>query len=201
MNRKLLLNKPGRMLMAAVLGTALGSLPGISARAEAVPATVTDLSRYCTACWRNARLPADCWPDCTQEVMVRLLERVPTDSWEMALKGEGEERTEFLRAIDTVKKRVQRSKKWSAYPAEGVADKRGSAELSINDSLQELRQATRQVLSDRQQLIVWRTAEGYSVQEIAAQLRTDAARVSDEKYKAIRKLRTHFGVQPEPAAA
>ena len=58
---------------------------------------VTDISRYCQACWRNARLPADHWPDATQQVFVRLLERVDPTRWEAALKDDGEERKEFLR--------------------------------------------------------------------------------------------------------
>ena len=68
--------RPGRAFVAVVLGTALSALAG--GEASAATRTVTDISRYCTACWRNARLPADRWDDCTQEVLVRLLERVPT---------------------------------------------------------------------------------------------------------------------------
>jgi DNA-directed RNA polymerase specialized sigma24 family protein len=36
------------------------------------------------------------------------------------------------------------------------------------------------------------TVEGWSVQEIAGELQVGAERVSDEKYKAIRKLREHL---------
>ena len=45
------------------------------------------------------------------------------------------------------------------------------------------------MLSERQQRIVRLSFEGWSVHEIAAELRTPPERVSDEKYKAIRKLR------------
>ena len=37
--------------------------------------------------------------------------------------------------------------------------------------------------------------EGWSVQEMAEELRLPAERVSDEKYKAIRKLREHLAEQ------
>src|SRR5205823_12928811 len=117
--------RPSRMVAAMVLRTALSTL-GPSAQAASTQ-TVNDLSRYCTACWRNARLPADCWTDCTQEVFIRLLERVPAQDWSGLLRVEGEERREFLRAIDAVKKRVQRGRKWSPYPAESVADHRPEA--------------------------------------------------------------------------
>ena len=48
------------------------------------------------------------------------------------------------------------------------------------------------VLSPRQRRIVQMTLEGWSVHEMARELRLPAARISDEKYKAIRKLRAHL---------
>jgi RNA polymerase sigma factor (sigma-70 family) len=178
-------------MVAMVLGTALSTL-GPTPAAPANPQTVNDLSRYCTACWRNARLPADCWTDCTQEVFTRLLERVPADHWGKTLKDEGEERREFLRAIDAVKKRVQRGRKWAAYPDESVADHRPAAEREQAEVREELRKAADELLTDRQRQILQMSAEGYGVQEIADRLAMGPERVSDEKYKAIRKLRTHL---------
>src|SRR4051812_24250478 len=93
-----------KALYAVVLGTALYGMSGPATE------TLSNLTRYCSACWRNARLPVDSWSDATQEVFVRLLERMPADSWDDALRQEGEERKELLRAIDCVKKRVQRTK-------------------------------------------------------------------------------------------
>ena len=55
-----------------------------------------------------------------------------------------------------------------------------------------LRDAMAQVLSRRQQRIVQWTCEGWTVAEIADEMGLAPARVSDEKYKAIRKLRSHF---------
>ena len=48
--------RPGRVMVAMVLGTALSALGPAADTASAQ--TVNDLSRYCTACWRNARRPA-----------------------------------------------------------------------------------------------------------------------------------------------
>src|SRR5207247_2255616 len=61
-------------LMAVVLGTAIAASGTESkARADEIsPRAITNISRYCTACWRNARLPQDQWNDCTQEVLTRL---------------------------------------------------------------------------------------------------------------------------------
>src|SRR5438874_9973442 len=110
-----------------VLGSAFGLGSSAVQARDVAPTTVqaiSDMSRYCTTCWRNARLQSDCWSDCTQEVFGRLLERVPADSWERVLATEGEERKEFLRAIDMVKKRVQRTRKPADFPLETVADER-----------------------------------------------------------------------------
>ena len=71
--------RPRRTMMAVALATAISTFSGSSDAASSD--TLNDLSRYCTACWRNARLPADLWGDCTQEVFIRLLERVPMNTW------------------------------------------------------------------------------------------------------------------------
>jgi len=179
-----------------VLGTALSALAsGSSLSAETPEATVRavhDMSRYCTVCWRNARLHPDSWTDCTQEVFSRLLERVTPETWSRALKEEGEVRREFLRAIDTVKKRSQRSRKWSGIPVDGVADCRGLHEGRLADDRDAVRQAARELLSPRQQRVLLMSLDGWSVHDIAGELRLPAERISDEKYKAVRKLRERF---------
>ena len=55
-----------------------------------------------------------------------------------------------------------------------------------------MRQAAEEVLSARQKRIMQLSFEGWSVQEIADEVVMPVERVSDEKYKAIRKLRTHL---------
>ena len=180
-------SRPRRMVVAMMLGTALSSFGAAPAQASAK--TVTDISRYCTACWRNARLPADCWSDCTQDVFVRLLERLPAESWERVLRWDGDERREFVRAIDAVKKRAQRTRHYAAWPADGVADQRGSIDQVAADKRESLALAAEKSLSPRQRAILSDVVCGYSVPEIAERLATTPERVSDEKYKAIRKLR------------
>jgi RNA polymerase sigma factor (sigma-70 family) len=181
-------------VMAVVLGTALsvGQAPALAAPPAIPERTVQDLSRYCTACWRNARLHPDCWGDCTQEVLRRLLERVRPGDWEQVLGAEGEERKEFLRAIDTVKKRTQRQRKWSLTLSDSVPDRREVRERRLAEEREAVRRTAAEVLSPRQQRILQRAFEGCSVQEIATELKLPAERVSDEKYKAIRKLREHL---------
>ena len=171
-------------MLAVVLGTALSAAQAPAAE------TLTGITRYCTASWRNARLPADIWPDCTQEVIVRLLERLPADVWTDALKQDCDEHRELLRAIDCVKKRVQRSKKTQAYPLTGVVDQHTSD--SVLADAEEIRLAFDEALTSRQQRILQLWAEGHEVPDIATQLGTTAPRVSDDKYKAIKRLREYF---------
>jgi RNA polymerase sigma factor (sigma-70 family) len=178
------------------LGTALSALGAAApARVEAPDGTgriVNDMSRYCTVCWRNARLHPDSWSDCTQEVFSRMLERVSPQAWEQALRGDGEERREFLRAIDAVKKRTQRSLRRQKFFNDPVADTRDDADRARATERAAVDQAAAQILSPRQQRIMHMSFEGWSVHEIAAALHVPAERISDEKYKAIRKLRVTF---------
>lgn len=182
-------------VMAVVLGTALsvGAAPGQAApqTSQATAKAIADMTRYCVTCWRNARLPMDCWNDCTQEVFRRLLERVQADAWNQVLRGEGEERREFLRAIDTVKKRTQRARKFS--PAiDSVADRHEPQRRELHEEREVVEQTAAEVLTPRQQRILQLSFEGWSVQEMSEELRLPVERISDEKYKSIRKLRTHL---------
>jgi RNA polymerase sigma factor (sigma-70 family) len=189
---------------AMLLGTALTALS--SGHAVATPVSestlraANDLGRYCTACWRNARLPADSWGDCTQEVFCRLLERVPTEAWGAILRSDGEDHREFIRAIDAVKKRHQRARKL-IHNIDGLADGRGQHERSVADQREVVRQAAEELLSPRQQRILQMSFEGWSVAEIASELELSAERVSDEKYKAVQRLRQHLGRNSEAQSA
>ena len=184
-----------RYMVAVFLGTALSAAaPAVAAGAtlpEAGQRAITDMGRYCSTCWRNARLPVEAWSDCTQEVFSRLLERVPVRDWPRVLGDEGEERREFLRAIDTVKKRTQRARKW-ASGLDGVADQNDVMRRELDEQRLQVSEAAAELLTPRQQRIVQMSFEGWSVHDIAAELAVPAERVSDEKYKAIRKLRMHL---------
>jgi RNA polymerase sigma factor (sigma-70 family) len=181
-------------LMAVVLGTALAALgPEATADAgEISPQAINNISRYCTACWRNARLPQDQWNDCTQEVLTRLLKNLPVKSWEQVLANETEERREFVRAIDAVKKRFQRGRWQSAVLPEQVADNHDLHTRARIDEREAVQLAAERVLSDRQQHILKLLCDGHNVADIASELSMSPERVSDEKYKAIKKLQTYF---------
>jgi len=184
--------RPGAM-MAMVIGAALAVGPS---SVQAAPEAIQDLSRYCTSCWRNAGVPVDRWVDCTQEVLVRLLERVPVDGWTEILDDrEGDSHREFVRAIDTVKKRAQRERRFRNVDERPVADRRAEEQRRLDEQRQVIDNASREVLTGRQQQILKRTGEGFGIGEIAKELGTTPDRISDEKYKAIRKLRAYLGIE------
>src|SRR6516165_6447461 len=80
---------------------------------------VRDIQRYCTVCWRNARLDPRLWDDCTQEVCCRLLTKARDGQLDLTLvlADDTEERRELVRAIDMVRKRVQRTKRFQPLDA------------------------------------------------------------------------------------
>ena len=156
---------------------------------------VRDIQRYCTVCWRNARLDPGLWDDCTQEVCVRLLGKARAGQLDLnlVLALESSERRELVRAIDMVRKRVQRTKRFATLDDQGTPgpdlDARDRERRELGEMLENARRA---VLSDRQDKIVEMWTGGYTVPEISNALNMPLARVSDEKYKALRKLERHL---------
>ncbi len=185
-----------RYLAAVVLGGALAALgPSADVSAHEISGqAIHEISRYCTACWRNARLPVDRWSDCTQEVLRRLLERLEPHVWDQVLTREGDERKEFIRAIDTVKKRTQRERRQATLFEDRTA---GADNQAVHEEKEALRQAAEQLLSPRQQRILHLACDGWSVADMAQELKTTSERVSDDKYKAIQKLRAYFQTHPD----
>jgi RNA polymerase sigma factor (sigma-70 family) len=180
-------------MMAVVLGTALSTFGSAQASLPASGPTIDNLTRYCTACWRNARIDPDQWTDCTQDVFCRLLDRVTPNRWSDMLKVEGEDRREFLRAIDAVKKKSQRARRHVYGMTQTLADGRGSHDQDLQEKREAIERASGK-LNPRQRSIIALSFDGWSVHEIGKKLALPVERVSDEKYKAIQKLRTALQV-------
>jgi DNA-binding CsgD family transcriptional regulator len=156
---------------------------------------VHDIQRYCAVCWRNARLDPGLWDDCTQEVCCRLLGKARAGELDLnrVLADDTEERRELVRAIDMVRKRVQRARRLQPLddqltPGPDV-DRRDRERQELGEILEAARRA---VLSPRQDRIVELWTRGWTVPEISRTLGLAPARVSDEKYKALRKLERHL---------
>src|SRR6516162_11638778 len=88
--------KAGPAAMALVIG-----LAALTASATETD-VVRDIQRYCTVCWRNARLDPRLWEDCTQEVCCRLLTKARAGQLDITqvLAEDTSERRELVRAID-----------------------------------------------------------------------------------------------------
>jgi hypothetical protein len=156
---------------------------------------VRDIQRYCTVCWRNARLDPMLWDDCTQEVCCRLLTKARAGELDLGqvLAEDTPERRELVRAIDMVRKRVQRAKRYQAIDEQSIVEGRDSRQDRERLELGEILEAARRaVLSARQDRILELWMRGWSVPEIGAELKMPVNRVSDEKYKALRKLEHHL---------
>jgi len=172
---------------------------------------VRDIQRYCTVCWKNARLDPGLWDDCTQEVCCRLLGKARAGQLDLnlVLADDTTERRELVRAIDMVRKRVQRSKRYQPLDDQFTPgpdlDQRNRNRHELGEILEAARAA---VLTPRQDRIVELWTRGWTVPEIGEALKLPVARVSDEKYKALRKLENHLAgrrdeldLGPEPGAA
>jgi DNA-binding CsgD family transcriptional regulator len=178
-----------RMAGPAAVALVIG-LAALTAQASETD-LVRDIQRYCTVCWRNARLDPRLWDDCTQEVCCRLLGKAREGQLDLTqvLADDTPERRELVRAIDMVRKRVQRTKKYQPLdnfttPVTDL-DQRERDRLELGEILEAARRA---VLTARQDRIIELWMRGWSVPEIGAELKLAVTRVSDEKYKALRKL-------------
>jgi RNA polymerase sigma factor (sigma-70 family) len=175
-------------LMAATVG-------GGNAEAR----TVQQLERYLTTSWRNAQISEQDWSDCTQQAMTELLERVPGPRFTKIFdRPDLNDRRELNRAVWRTVQRWRRQRRYASldenhgppvHPSSSPTER-----LQRGETWEELEQAMAD-LSDRQQRILRLWAQGYTVAEIGEQLRLPAPRVSDEKYKAVRKLRRLLDVE------
>jgi len=177
--------------------TAVALVVGLAALTAQATETdlVRDIQRYCTACWRNARLDPRLWDDCTQEVCCRLLTKAREGQLDLTLvlADDTSERRELVRAIDMVRKRVQRARRFQTLEGPGPVtdvDTRDRERLELGEILEAARRA---VLTPRQDRIIELWMRGWSVPEIGSELGMTLARVSDEKYKALRRLEQHLG--------
>lgn len=156
---------------------------------------VRDIQRYCTACWRNARIAPGLWEDCTQEVCCRLLSKARSGQLDLnlVLADDTPERRELVRAIDQVRKRVQRARQLQPLDERVVPGSDQDGRNRYRQELGEILEAARlAVLTPRQDRIVEMWTRGWTVPEISQALAMPVARVSDEKYKALRKLERHL---------
>lgn len=182
--------KPRNVAVAAC--AALAASVGLAGAANQTESqTIDQVQRYCTTSWRNAGIDPQDWSDCTQEAISELLERVPGDRLDAAFdESESPERRELKRAIWRTIQRWRRAERHGALDGARIAD---SASFEADYDTADWLSAAIEKLSPRQQTILTLWSRGWSIDDIADELRMSAPRASDEKYKAIRKLKTLLG--------
>jgi RNA polymerase sigma factor (sigma-70 family) len=186
-------------LSVAACAVAAAAMLGGSHAAEQAEG-LTGIQRYCATSWRNAGIDAQDWDDCTQEVMAQLLERLDGRRMTIAIGDEkSEERRELNRSIWCVAQRWRRRLKPASM------DQLASFEQAAEEVDRDLADEADQVwmvaagcLTSRQQQILSLWSQGWTIREIAGRLDLSPARASDEKYKAIKKLRKRLGIAEEP---
>lgn len=175
--------------------TAAAALVTAALYPAAEAGAVEQVQRYCSASWRNAGISDGEWDDCTQHAIASLLERVPRSSLVTAVnQRESEERRELNRAIWRTTQRWRRARRHTSLDALEAYEPSAQVESDHEQELQRMRDAVGRclhVLNPTQQEIIRRTSDGASVSDIAAAMDLPAARISDQKYKAIKKLRDY----------
>lgn len=176
---------------------------GVAAAATAAVGQLSEstvlkkIRAYCSRSWQNAGINHQEWSDCTQQVFARLLERVDRDKLLTAIEdAESDERRELNRAIWATSQKSRREKKYSSIEFAESHSENDDPWQAKTEALEHVRTAVNgddARLSPTQREIVTRWSDGESISAIAESLKLSPARISDEKYKAIQKLRKHFG--------
>ena len=163
------------------------SMVGGAASAEAGDAAINQVQRYCTTSWSRAGIAKQDWHDCTQEAIMHLLSRVPADRLPVVFaERDSSERRELHRAVWRTLQRWRRAPRPQPLNGETLVERQAA---ESRDDRAEAVAAVWHTISARQQQVLTLWSQGYSVREIARKLAMPAPRVSDEKYKALEKLR------------
>lgn len=159
-------------------------------------AVLKKIRAYCTRSWMNAGIARQEWDDSTQDVYLRLLTSLGRDRIYKAIEApDSDERRELNRAIWATSQRRRRAQRHASLMDDGVKEVETDPWPAKMESLNQVRQAIDAPdarLSPTQREIVTRWSNGEPISGIADEMKLSPARVSDEKYKAIQKLRSHL---------
>lgn len=177
---------------------ASGGIAAATAAGKCVESVLLEkISAYCARSWQNAGIARQDWNDCTQEVYSRLLARVrEKDMRRIFDDDQSPERRELNRAIWATAQRWRRAPRQVALNGDDTRPERVDTWPEKMETLSRVERAMDSGdarLTPTQRQIVKRWTDGESISGIADSLDMTPARVSDEKYKAIQKLRSHFG--------
>jgi RNA polymerase sigma factor (sigma-70 family) len=165
--------------------------------AQDIASGMSQLNRYLNRAWYRAGVPTQLHDDSTQAVYVALLQNLGRSRFDQlvgdigrngirdVLNRDTEDGPDFFRAIDTVKKRSQRERTYVSLEAIDVASTSSSGE-TWRGALQE---AIDHTLTPREASLIQDTLMGKTPAEIASAWGVAPKTVSNEKTRAIQKLR------------
>jgi RNA polymerase sigma factor (sigma-70 family) len=168
--------------------------------ATEVSAGLSQLDRYLGRTWYRAGLSPQQHDDCTQAVYATLLQSLGRDRFDQllgevghygirdVLSRETAEGPDFFRAIDTVKKRAQRERTFQPLDLVDAASINRPENLG-DDWKSTLQEAILASLSPREAALIQATLQGETPAEIAQQWGVAPKTVSNEKTRALQKLR------------
>lgn len=173
--------------------------PAVADDPALMSAGLSQLDRYLSRTWSRAGVAQQAHDDCTQAVYTTLLQswgREPFDNLltevgasgiRATLSRDTPEGPDFFRAIDTVKKRAQREKIFA--PLDAGANVAASNDTSAESWRGALQEAITRNLNAREADLIQHTLRGETPAEIALQWGVAPKTVSNEKTRAIQKLR------------
>jgi DNA-binding CsgD family transcriptional regulator len=177
---------------AAVLTSCLGT----AATERAVDAaTLRSIDKYCEASWHRANIPRQEWDDCSQHAFVRILTRLSQNRLAEAIENRhSKHRRDLNRCIWATTQWWRRSYHHRSLAGDDVPDSAFTAHLS-GITVSDVREAIHSDavgLTAIQRRVIDLWANGHSITDMASKLGVNSRRISDEKYKAISKLRASF---------
>jgi RNA polymerase sigma factor (sigma-70 family) len=163
-----------------------------------VSAGLAQMDRYLARAWFRAGIAPQQHDDCTQAVYASLLQGLGRDRFDQLLSEVGQsgirdvlsretaDGPDFFRAIDTVKKRAQRERSFQTLDVASMNRPDNSQSSDWRSTLQE---AILSALSPREAALIQATLQGETPAEIAQQWGIAPKTVSNEKTRALQKLR------------
>ncbi len=177
--------------LAAALATSVASSDSEAAQLNDA---IRRVERYCAASWRAAGIPQQEWADCTQEVLTRLLERLGQPRSDCSAQAY----RELKRAVWSTAKAYQRRPRGAGLLHEGLT--RNTATPDETLARTEWFDRLLQQVTPRQRRILELWLAGASIGEIARDLGLPAERVSDEKYKALRRIKQIIAAEADSSS-
>lgn len=168
---------------------------------EALQAGLRQLNRYLARSWARAGIGPQQFEDCSQAVYATLLQQFGRDGFDQTLADVGrqgipkvlnrdtERGPDFFRAIDMVKKRTLRQKTHLALDDQLDLPESAGSDGANADWRGALNDAIARSLNAREADLIQATLQGFSPAEIANRWGVAPKTVSNEKTRALGKLR------------